>query len=196
MAPNPKLTDAQRVVLAAAAARDSGLVLPLPKSLGTNRGTHGIVLTSLLTRALLVERAVRSGEEIWRETEGQTRTTLVISPEGVRAIGVDVDIPEAGSDRDNAEPALASGGSSPAEHRADNHKVPKPDSKLGVLVALLRRPTGASITELADATSWQAHSVRGAISGNLKKKLNLTVVSDLVEGRGRVYRIGTGEVAE
>lgn len=196
MAPNPKLTDAQRVVLAAAAARDSGLVLPLPKSFGTNRGTHGIVLNSLLTRALLVERAVRSGEEIWRETEGQTRTTLVISPEGLRAIGVDVDIPEAGSDRDNAEPALVSGGSSPAEHRTGNEKLPKPDSKLGVLVALLRRPTGASITELADATSWQAHSVRGAISGNLKKKLNLSVVSDLVEGRGRVYRIGTGEVAE
>jgi hypothetical protein len=39
------------------------------------------------------------------------------------------------------------------------------------------------------ATGWQPHSVRGAISGNLKKKLGLAVVSDKVEARGRVYRI-------
>ncbi len=40
-----------------------------------------------------------------------------------------------------------------------------------------------------EATSWQAHSIRGAISGTLKKKLGLAVTSDVVEGRGRVYRI-------
>jgi Protein of unknown function (DUF3489) len=39
------------------------------------------------------------------------------------------------------------------------------------------------------ATGWQPHSVRGAISGALKKKLGLAVASDKVEGRGRVYRI-------
>jgi hypothetical protein len=41
-----------------------------------------------------------------------------------------------------------------------------------------------------EATGWQAHSVRGAISGALKKKLKLKVASEVVEGRGRVYRIG------
>ncbi len=48
---------------------------------------------------------------------------------------------------------------------------------------------GASIADLMKATGWQAHSVRGAISGNLKKKLGLGIISEKVEGRGRVYRI-------
>jgi len=63
-------------------------------------------------------------------------------------------------------------------------------SKQDKLTALLRRPDGATIAELTDATGWQAHSVRGAMSGALKKKLKLTIDSAKVEGRGRVYRIG------
>jgi predicted ArsR family transcriptional regulator len=55
---------------------------------------------------------------------------------------------------------------------------------------LLKRPKGVTIEELAKATGWQAHSVRGFLSGNLKKKQGLTVTSEKVEGRGRVYRLG------
>ena len=62
-------------------------------------------------------------------------------------------------------------------------------TKQALLVDLLRRKGGATIAEVMKATGWQPHSVRGAISGNLKKKLGLAVVSDKVEGRGRVYRI-------
>jgi hypothetical protein len=39
------------------------------------------------------------------------------------------------------------------------------------------------------ATGWQSHTVRGAMAGALKKRLGLTIASDKVEGRGRVYRI-------
>jgi hypothetical protein len=48
---------------------------------------------------------------------------------------------------------------------------------------------GATIAEAVKATGWQPHSVRGAISGTLKKKLGLAVTSDKVESRGRVYRV-------
>ncbi len=48
---------------------------------------------------------------------------------------------------------------------------------------------GATIDEIVEVTDWQSHSVRGAISGTLKKKLGLTVESTVVEDRGRVYRI-------
>ena len=62
-------------------------------------------------------------------------------------------------------------------------------TKLALLVDLLKRKTGATIGEIVKATGWQPHSVRGAISGALKKKLGLAVSSDKVDGRGRVYRI-------
>ena len=65
----------------------------------------------------------------------------------------------------------------------------RPDTKQAKLVAMLQRPDGASLDEIVAATGWQAHTVRGAIAGALKKKLGLTVTSDKVEGRGRVYRV-------
>jgi Protein of unknown function (DUF3489) len=43
-------------------------------------------------------------------------------------------------------------------------------SKLDLMVSLLMRPEGASLAELATATGWQTHSVRGALAGSLKKK--------------------------
>jgi len=66
----------------------------------------------------------------------------------------------------------------------------KPVTKLAVLQDLLRRRGGATIDDLVEATGWQPHSVRGTISGTLKKKRGLEVISEKVEGRGRVYRIG------
>ena len=62
-------------------------------------------------------------------------------------------------------------------------------TKQEALIALLRRPEGASIAEIMEAANWQAHSVRGFISGSLKKSLGLEVTSEKVETRGRVYRI-------
>ena len=57
------------------------------------------------------------------------------------------------------------------------------------MIGLLPRPEGASVEEMAKATGWQSHSVRGVMSGALKKKLGLTIASEKVEGRGRIYRI-------
>jgi hypothetical protein len=67
-------------------------------------------------------------------------------------------------------------------------KRSEPSGKLGKVVALLRRPKGATIADLTKATQWQAHSVRGAISGTIKKKLKLTVLSEKA-GEVRTYRI-------
>jgi len=61
-------------------------------------------------------------------------------------------------------------------------------SKLDQIIALLRRPQGATIEAMMLATGWQAHSVRGALAGSLKKKAGLTIVSDKVDGL-RTYRI-------
>ena len=61
-------------------------------------------------------------------------------------------------------------------------------TKLATLIDMLRCEGGATIDEMAAATSWQVHSIRGALSGIVKKKLGLEVTSEKVEGRGRVYR--------
>ncbi len=66
-----------------------------------------------------------------------------------------------------------------------------PKGKLGALVALLLRPQGATLAAMQDATGWQAHSVRGALSGTIKKKLGLEVASEKTDA-GRVYRIQKG----
>lgn len=63
------------------------------------------------------------------------------------------------------------------------------NSKQQVLVDLLTRTEGATIAQIVAATDWQVHSVRGVISGVLKKKLGLHIVSEKTKGGERVYRI-------
>lgn len=62
-------------------------------------------------------------------------------------------------------------------------------TKMGSLIAQLRQGRGASLTEIADATGWQHHSIRGAISGHIKKKLGLKVASTKDDEGVRRYRI-------
>ena len=64
----------------------------------------------------------------------------------------------------------------------------KRPSKQDEVIAMLRRPEGATVDEVASATGWQRHTVRGVFSGTLKKKLGFTIASTKEE-RGRVYRI-------
>ena len=66
----------------------------------------------------------------------------------------------------------------------------KRPSKQDEVIAMLRRPEGATVDEVASAMGWQRHTVRGLFSGTLKKKLGLTLAS-AEEERGRVYRIAS-----
>lgn len=73
--------------------------------------------------------------------------------------------------------------------------VPKgPSGKLGIVVALMRRPEGATVSQMREATGWQPHSVRGALASALKRKHKLTIVSEPGEG-GRVYRVAWDQTA-
>jgi hypothetical protein len=64
-------------------------------------------------------------------------------------------------------------------------------SKTEAALKLLRRKTGASLAELQEATGWQAHSVRGFLSGTVRKKLALPLSSEVTKQGVRRYRIGT-----
>jgi hypothetical protein len=60
-------------------------------------------------------------------------------------------------------------------------------SKTAKVLDLLNRPDGATLKELMKATEWQAHSVRGFISGTLGKKMGLAVTSTKGEDGERTY---------
>lgn len=78
----------------------------------------------------------------------------------------------------------------PASRKVPTAKPPKvvskPTSKIGQLEAMLRRSKGATLPQLVKVLDWQAHSVRGAMSGYLKKKQGLACPT-----AGRVGRLCT-----
>ena len=83
-----------------------------------------------------------------------------------------------------AEPAAKA----PATSEPKDRKT-RDGTKQAMIIELLKRPGGATLAEIVEATGWQAHTVRGAMAGALKKKLGLTVTSEKDEVRGRVYRL-------
>jgi Protein of unknown function (DUF3489) len=83
----------------------------------------------------------------------------------------------------------------PAKKRSPGKKAPRGvrkrvggPTKTARVIALLQRPQGATLQVIMRATGWQTHSVRGFISGQLKKKLGLKVRSSIRDGE-RVYSI-------
>ena len=63
-------------------------------------------------------------------------------------------------------------------------------SKAAKILDLLKRPGGVTLAELMKATSWQAHSVRGFLSGTVGKRLGIKVVSAKEEDGKRTYKVG------
>jgi hypothetical protein len=62
-------------------------------------------------------------------------------------------------------------------------------SKSATVLQLLKRREGATLKELTEATKWQAHSVRGFLSGTLRKKMGLTIESAKSAAAERKYSI-------
>ncbi len=190
-----KLTDTQLVILSAAAQRQDRAVLPLSKSLKINKAAATTVLKSLLKKGLVAERPAAAYEAHWRETRGGGRTALFLTDAGLQAIGVDVD--RKTSKQSSSTKARPKQRSRRAQRKPSGAKpkgktpppAVRPGTKQALLIDLLKRKKGATIEEIVEATGWQPHSVRGAISGALKKKLGLAVTSERVGDRGRVYRI-------
>jgi hypothetical protein len=85
-------------------------------------------------------------------------------------------------------PKTAKKGKSVHRQKAD-HGDAREGSKKAKVLALLQRPKGATLAEIMKATGWQAHSVRGFISGALGTKMGLTVDSDKRQDGERVYSI-------
>ena len=180
-----KLTDTQLVILSAAANRDNRCALPLPKSLQAKDNAATKILEGLCKKGLLVEEQAARKQPVWRERQDGQRMTLIITDAGLQAIDVE---PASNVTRAKKPSTVRK----PAVIKAKSQEpapATRPGTKQALLIDLLNREDGATIDEIVTATGWQAHSVRGAISGTLKKKLGLTVTTAKIEARGRVYRI-------
>jgi uncharacterized protein YcnI len=122
---------------------------------------------------------LRAGEPVWCETGEGHGVMLVATDAGLAAIGIE---PERARTTPTEEPAAEA-------ESAPKARLPREGTKQATLIAMLRAPDGATIEEIIAATGWQSHTVRGAMSGALKKKFGLKVTSEKVEGRGRVYKL-------
>src|ERR1017187_6617187 len=90
------------------------------------------------------------------------------------------------------KPAAAKKKSKPVGKKTAKAKLAtgaREGSKSSIILGLLRRPKGATMAEIVKAVNWQKHSIRGFLSGNLTKKLGLTLESTKNEARERTYRI-------
>jgi hypothetical protein len=168
-----KLTDTQTIILSAGAQRPDNIALPLPK------GLHGAAAKMAVTKMIAhgwlqeVDANLRRCELLWRETGDGHGNTLVVTDAGLLAIGI--------------QPR----GSSPVATDTSGPKArtPRTGTKQAAMIDMLSRPEGATVEELSVVTQWMGHTVRGAISGTLKKRLGLVITSSKDDRRGRVYRL-------
>ena len=174
-----KLTETQILVLTAGAQRPDNIALPLPKGLAG--AAAKMAVTKMIEHGWLqeVDANLRRGDPLWRETGDGHGTTLIVTDEGLLAVGI--------------EPVVVKTVVAIREHAAKASALRQTTLRAGTkqaqIIAMLQRPEGATIAEIVAATAWQAHSARGVISGVLKKKLGLVVGSTKEDGRGLVYRI-------
>ena len=71
----------------------------------------------------------------------------------------------------------------------DTTPVAREGSKKAEVINLMRRSQGATLAEIMELTGWQAHTVRGFVSGTLIKKLDLKVESFRSNEKQRTYRV-------
>jgi len=165
-----KLTPTQTAILEAAADRPDGNLEPLPPSL--RGGARAKVIGGLLTRGLITEEA------------GQHRLTEA----GYGAVGRqrpadDVTKRDATDDVQNLDTTDA------LQKLEPTLRAIRTGTKLAGLIDALCQPGGATVAQIMASTGWQAHTVRGALSGMVRKKLGLHVQSAKGEDGQRVYRI-------
>ena len=177
-----KLTETQSIILTSGAQRPDNIALPLPQGLAGAAAKMSV--TKMIEHGWLqeVDASSSRGDPLWRETGDGHGTTLVVTDAGLLAIGI--------------EPVVVKTMNAIHQHAAEPAapKLPTPraGTKRAMLISLLQAPEGATMEAMITATCWKPHTLRGAMSGALGKKLGLIVTSAKEGDGGRVYRISPG----
>lgn len=154
-----RLTDIQLILLTAAAARDTGSLLPPPSTLGDALSRIGKDISSLIRRGLAQEIEVAPGADAWR-TEGNREMGVIITDAGRAAIGIEV----ISTSREVAESQVSDGDIQPDVTDLPDPPPPAAQNKTALILKLLTRESGATLDELIAATSWLPHTTRAALT--------------------------------
>lgn len=169
--PQVDLSHHQRCILETACARPDGELFPIMQDL--KGGAVGNICKSLLSRHLIEETSASNSNLVWRYDAALGPVTLRVTNLAHAALG------------------LMEGDATPPYRTHDRY------SKFGTLkqspaetiMAMMQRPDGVSMKEMTSETGWQAHSIRGLISGVLRKKQGVPIETVRDASRGAVYRI-------
>lgn len=182
-----KLTKLQRATLEAAAVRSDYIAWPIRNG-KLNAGSEVRVIRRLMAMGLVIEKPAIAKAPIWREDGDGKPLMAVVTEAGLEAIGrLPVDKVGRRSRAVGKKASVAAKQAVVAAVSHDELRRPRAGTKLAVLIELLSRELGATVAEMATATGWQGHSVRGVMSGALVRKFGLQIVSENEEGRGRRY---------
>ncbi|MBN8518843.1 MAG: DUF3489 domain-containing protein [Candidatus Accumulibacter sp.] len=186
----PSLTETQRLVLERAAEHPDGRLTGFPD--GVKGGARTKVLTALASKGWITEYrghwflAAGAAAALERDVPPPIPTMPAViqtdtPPMLVEEIGDEAPTDDAlAARRDIDPPATAAMAIQPPRTREN--------SKQATVVAMLKRPEGATIAQICASTGWQSHTVRGTFAGAFKKKLGLTITSEKAPGGERVYR--------
>jgi hypothetical protein len=184
-----KLTDTQLVMLSAAGQRED-LCLATPDKM------KGAILTKfsekLVKLGLVREVRAKAGMPIWRRDDGGQSYALKLMAAGLKAIAVDDGSEEAVARREAPQPppnpAATNAWRPDIAGECAQTSTPHAGSKLVRMIDLLQRRGGATIPTLIEATGWQPHTTRAALTG--LRKRGYVVVRERSDGEDSVYRIG------
>ena len=179
------ITERQLDLITRAHCDAGGLIEPL---LALKGGAKLKMIASLAQRGL-----IEQVDGQWRITgaaiaiiQGEAQPEDVLPP----TVATSVATPPLADDPE-LEAAVAAAEASWHQDRPDAGPKRGPgNSKQALVIEMLKRPEGATIAQICEATGWQAHTVRGTFAGAFKKKLGLTITSEKPEGGDRIYRVG------
>ena len=166
-----QLTPAQHAILAYALEHTGGKIDWFPDNI--KGGARKKVLDGLFNRALIT-------------SDG---THWFVAAEGYDAMGRARPAPAPLDTDPEIEATVAAAEATWAKERAEAKPRTRENSKQATVIQMLQRPEGATVQQICEITGWQKHTVRGTLSGALKRKLGLNITSRKSERGERVYHI-------
>jgi hypothetical protein len=178
-----KLTDAQLVMMSAAAQRKDGCLSALTTIKGAALRKVGVKLAKL---GLVREIGAKAGAPIWGRDDAGQGYALKLTAAGLKAVAVD-ERSQNVIDPSEAAPPQAKNVVGPDEGRQPACVVPRDGSKLALVIEHLQHADGATLIDLTQATGWLPHTTRAALTG--LRKRGYAVTRERVGAGDSVYRI-------